>query len=282
MSRAVEAAALPRAMTPAPWRVLSKRQDTADTWTLEIEPRERHGGHGFEPGQFAMLYVFGAGEVPISVSEIGTDGLTHTVRAIGATTERICAVEPGEELGLRGPFGTSWPMAAAVGKDVVIVAGGIGLAPVRPAVLQVLENRDEYGRVSILYGGRSPEELLYVSELEHWRGRFDVDVDVTVDAAPQSWHGRVGLVTKLIPRASFDPPETVAIMCGPEIMMRFTAAGLRERGVPASGIYVSMERSMKCAIGHCGHCQLGPAFICKDGPVFRWDVAEAMMEVREL
>lgn len=276
---------MPRAMAPAPWRVLGKRQDTADTWTLELEPRDAGGaggGHGFEPGQFAMLYAFGAGEVPISVSEVGERGLTHTVRAVGATTRRICAIEPGQELGVRGPFGTSWPLDVAESRDVVIVAGGIGLAPLRPAILHVLANRDRYGRVSILYGGRSPDELLYVAELERWRGRLDVDVDVTVDAAPASWHGRVGLVTKLIPRASFDPAETLAMIVGPEVMMRFTADGLRQRGVPAEGIYVSMERSMKCAIGHCGHCQLGPAFICKDGPVFRWDVAQAMMEVREL
>jgi NAD(P)H-flavin reductase len=168
------------------------------------------------------------------------------------------------------------------GGDVVMVAGGIGLAPLRPVVHHVLANRERYGRVVVLYGGRSPEELLYTAELERWRGRFDVEVHVAVDQAAAGWHGRVGVVTTLVPRADFDPDHTVAMICGPEVMMRFAVIALQERGVPDEAIYVSLERSMKCAIGLCGHCQLGPAFICKDGPVFRWDAVESLLRVREL
>jgi NAD(P)H-flavin reductase len=185
-------------------------------------------------------------------------------------------------VGVRGPFGTAWPVKDADGGDVVIVAGGIGLAPLRPVVYQLLANRERYGKVVILYGGRSPAELLFPEELEHWRGRFDVQVEVTVDGAPADWRGSVGVVTKLVPRADFDPAAAVALICGPEVMMRFTAAALQERGLPKERIHVSMERSMHCAIGLCGHCQFQHLFVCKDGPVFTLDAVEPLLMVREL
>jgi len=281
MSPAAEAVIAPHPMRPAPWRVVHKTRETRDTWSLELVPYGCTTTEPYAPGQFAMIYAFGAGEAPISVSEASERHLMHTVRAVGPTTNAICALGVGDQVGVRGPFGTAWPLEAAEGADVVVVAGGIGLAPLRPAVLHLLANRERYGRVSVLYGGRAPSELLFPRDLERWRARFDVDVDVTVDAAPDVWRGRVGLVTKLIPRAAFDPADTVAMIVGPEVMMRFVAAGLRERGVPAERIHVSMERSMRCAVGHCGHCQLGPAFVCQDGPVFPWNVAGPLMEVRE-
>lgn len=263
---------------PAPFRVAGKRQETHDTWTLELEPFG-DPPEPLAPGQFAMLYAFGAGEVPISVSAPHT----HTVRAVGAVTEAICRAGEGDTVGVRGPFGVGWPLSLAEGRDVVVLAGGIGLAPLRPVIYELLgERRDRYGAVNILYGGRSPEELLYVDELESWRARFDVNVDVTVDAAPPGWHGRVGVVTTLIPRAVFDPGNAIAMMCGPDVMMRFTASALRAQGLPGESIWLSLERSMKCAVGHCGHCQLGPLFICKDGPVARLDRVERLMRVREL
>jgi NAD(P)H-flavin reductase len=265
---------------PAPFRVTGKRRETHDTWTLALEPVGMPVDP-FEPGQFAMLYAFGAGEVPISVSG-GQGPLVHTVRAVGAVTEALCALVPGAAVGIRGPYGVGWPMALAEGRDVVVVAGGIGLAPVRPVIYQLLANRERYGDVTILYGGRSPEELLYVEELERWRSRFDVTLDVTVDTAPAGWHGRVGVVTTLISRATFDPGNAIAMMCGPEVMMRFVAGALRDRGMPDDSIWLSLERSMKCAVGHCGHCQLGPLFVCKDGPVARLDRVERLLGVREL
>ena len=269
---------------PLPFRVLEKRQDTRDTWTLRLSQEGGPPLSRFAPGQFAMLYAFGAGEVPISVSDHGDTNaeLVHTIRAVGAVTEALCDLGEGDAVGLRGPYGTVWPLAEAVGRDVVVLAGGLGLPPLRPAIRELLANRGRYGEVSILYGGRSPEELLFVDELESWRARLDVTVEVIVDTAPAGWRGRVGVVTKLIPRARFDPAGALAMMCGPEVMMRFATAALRESGLPDDSIWVSVERSMKCATGHCGHCQLGPLFVCKDGPVLRNDIAGPLMAVREL
>ncbi len=231
-----------------------------------------------------MLYAFGVGEVPISTSGAPNAGgeLTHTIRAVGPVTTALCAAEPGDVLGVRGPFGTTWPLEQAAGGDLVVIAGGIGLAPVRPAVYHALAHRDDYGAVGLLVGARTPSDLLYVPELEQWRARFDLEVGVTVDSAAGDWHGRVGVVTRLIPGAAFDPATATALVVGPEIMMRFTVAALLERGVPKERIYISMERNMRCGVGHCGHCQLGPLLICRDGPVFRYDEIEPLMEVREL
>src|SRR3990172_4978635 len=270
------------AMTPEPYRVAARTQETADTRTLVLEPR----GAPVLPaaGQFNMLYAFGVGEVPIST---GADPalagpLVHTIRAVGAVSEALCASEPGAVIGVRGPFGTSWPLAEAEGADLVIVAGGIGLAPLRPAVYHALAHRDAYGAFCLLVGARTPGDLLYSRELEGWRGRFDAEVGVTVDSAVGEWRGRVGVVSRLIPGAAFDPGSAGALVVGPEIIMTFTARALLERGIPKERIYLSMERNMRCGLGHCGHCQLGPVLICRDGPVFRYDEIEALMEVREL
>jgi NAD(P)H-flavin reductase len=268
-------------LEPTPFRVAHKRQETHDTWTLELVPASAPTDR-FAPGQFAMLYAFGAGEVPISVSGDVREPPVHTIRAVGAVTEALCSLRAGDIVGVRGPFGTAWPLAEAEGRDVVVVGGGIGLAPLRPAIYGLLARRERYGGIAILYGGRSPEELLYVSELERWRARFDVSVHVTVDAAPADWRGRVGVVTTLLPRITFDPENVLAMLVGPEVMMRFSAAALRDRDVPAESIWVSLERSMKCGVGWCGHCQLGPLFVCKDGPVARLDRVERWMQVRQL
>lgn len=280
----LDAAADPAALLPAPFRVAGKRRETHDTWTLALEPVET-AADPFEPGQFAMLYAFGAGEVPISVSgdlSGGNGALVHTVRAVGAVTEAICELDTGDTVGVRGPYGVGWPIALAEGRDVVVAAGGIGLAPLRPVIYELLAHRERYGAVTIVYGGRSPEELLYVEEIERWRSRFDVTLDVTVDTATAEWRGRVGVVTTLISRAAFDPANAIAMMCGPEVMLRFTAAALTDRNVPGDSIWLSLERSMKCAVGHCGHCQLGPLFVCKDGPVARYDRVRPFTNVREL
>jgi NAD(P)H-flavin reductase len=269
-------------MTPEPYRVATRVQETADTWTLGLEPL---GTPVFPaPGQFDMLWAFGVGEVPISTSGLAEENgsLTHTIRAVGTVTRTLCAAEPGDVLGVRGPYGTAWPVEAAAGGDLVIVAGGIGLAPVRPAVHHALAHREDYGSVCMLVGARTPDDLLYAAELEQWRGRFDLEVDVTVDSAAADWHGRVGLVTKLIPGAAFDPAGATALVVGPELMMRFTVAALVERGMLKERIHVSMERNMRCGVGHCGHCQLGPKLICRDGPVFPYPEVEQLMEVREL
>jgi NAD(P)H-flavin reductase len=267
------------AMAPRPFRVTRRRRETRDTWTLELEPV---AGDGLEPapGQFTMLYAFGVGEVPISVSGDPGGPLVHTVRAVGAVTEAICAAEPGAVLGVRGPFGNSWPVDAARGSDVVIVAGGIGLAPLRPALSAILALRSRYGEVALLYGGRTPGDLLYRDELERWRS--EIQVGVTVDTAGTDWRGNVGVVTKLISGATLDPSSATAFLCGPEIMMRFAVEALLERGLPPERIFLSMERNMSCGLGFCGHCQLGPTLICRDGPVYSYDVLAPLVGVREL
>jgi NAD(P)H-flavin reductase len=269
-------------MAPVAHRVRSRVQETHDTWTLELEPlgdpvRPR-------PGQFDMLYAFGVGEVPISASgsHDGDGPLTHTIRAVGAVTSALCALEPGALVWVRGPYGNVWPLAEVTGRDLVVVAGGIGLAPLRPAIRHVLARRDDYGAFSVLIGARTPADLLYLHELEAWRSRLDAEVDVTVDAAAPGWRGRVGLVTKLIPGAVFDPGNAAAFVCGPEVMMVFVVRALVDRGLPADRIWISLERNMRCGVGHCGHCQLGPTLICRDGPVYRADEVARLLEVREL
>ncbi len=270
-------------MTPARWRVVRRHRETQDTCTLELEPLLGEG-MPFKPGQFNMLYVFGVGEVPISISgdPAHPERLVHTIRAVGAVSAALCRQQPGAVVGVRGPFGSSWPVEAAEGYDVVVMAGGIGLAPLRPAIYHLLRHRGRYGNVVLLYGARTPRDLLYVRELERWRGRFDLQVEVTVDHAGEGWFGHVGVVTTLLPRAHFDPEETVAFICGPEIMMRFAAKALMNRGMEAERIFLSMERNMKCAIGLCGHCQFGPVFICKDGPVFDFARVARLLTIREL
>ena len=270
-------------MTPLAYRVERKRRETAGTWTLDLEP-VGEAIDPIRPGQFTMLYLFGVGEVPISSSgDPALDGrLVHTIRAAGAVTRGLCAANPGDVVGVRGPFGNTWPLELARGKDVVVVAGGIGLPPLRPAIYHVLGNREEYGNLVLLYGGRSPTELVFRQEVERWRARLDASVEVTVDTAGHDWRGRVGVVTKLIPRAPFDPGNAVAMIVGPEIMMRFAAQALLERGMPVESVFVSMERTMRCGVGLCGHCQLGPTLICRDGPVYRWDEIAPLLEVREL
>jgi len=276
------AASEPGPMVPAPFALIAKRQETADTWTLELQARAGNP-FSFAPGQFTMLSACGTDEVPISISgdPDGAGALVHTVRAVGLATQAICGARPGEVLGVRGPFGRPWPVAEIEGADILVVAGGIGLAPLRPAILALLARRERYGRLLLLYGGRSPEQLLYAAELEDWRAR-GLEVAVTVDSAGPDWLGHVGVVPRLLGRAHFDAARAVALLCGPEVMMRFTAAALARSGVAGDRVYASMERNMQCGIGLCGHCQLGPTLICRDGPIYEWGVIEPWLAIREL
>ena len=268
-------------MLPRLARVTARRRELADTVTLEMEAE---GWEGFAPGQFNMLSVMGVGEVPISISGPMSDAskLVHTIRDVGAVSHALAGLGEGAVLGLRGPFGVPWPVERARGRDVVVMAGGLGLAPVRPVLYELIENRDQYGRVSLLYGARGPAEMLFPGELAEWRSRFDFEVEVTVDRAHSDWRGHVGVVTTLISLADFEPANTTAFVCGPEIMMRFAANALTDKGVAGEEIFLSMERNMQCAIGLCGHCQLGPVFVCRDGPVFDWTRVAPLMAVKEL
>ena len=276
------AAAQPDPMVSQLYRVGRVRRELTDTVTLEVAPMAG-ARPSFEPGQFNMLYAFGVGEVAISISGAAdANSFVHTVRDVGAVSGAITRLEPGATVGVRGPFGTGWPVASAQGSDVIFVAGGLGLAPLRPAVYHVLANRSRYGRITLLFGSRSPKDMLFRAELERWRQRLDVDVQVTVDHADADWHGHVGVVPALIRRVAFDSREALALICGPEVMMRYTVNALAEAGVAADRIYLSMERNMKCAIGVCGHCQFGPTFVCKDGPVMRFDRVAEIFAMREI
>jgi NAD(P)H-flavin reductase len=270
-------------MRPVPCVVDRMHRETADTFTLELLP-QAGGGFPFDPGQFNMLYVFGIGEVPISISgdPAFPRRLVHTTRAVGAVTKAMGLLTRGDAIGVRGPFGTGWPVEDAEGCDVVFVAGGIGLAPLRPALYEILAHRERYGRVVLLYGARTTDDILYRRQLREWRGDFDLDVHVTVDRAIGDWRGNVGVVTTLIPRVPFDPSNTVAMVCGPETMMRFTVLELERRGVPPARVWLSLERNMKCGVGHCGHCQCGPKLVCRDGPVFPCADVWDLMSRREL
>lgn len=276
--------AAPDPMRPHLYAIRQVRSETADTFTMELAPANGTVLAPFGAGQFNMVYVPGVGEIPISISgDPATPGrLLHTTRAVGGVTKAMRALRRGATLGIRGPFGVGWPVREAEGRDVVIVAGGIGLAPLRPVLYTLLAERDRYGKIVLLYGTRTPADILFRRELEAWRARLDIEVYATVDRAMGRWHGNVGVVTSLIPKAPFDRMNAIAMICGPEMMMRFTAIKLEERGVAAASIYLSMERNMKCGIGLCGHCQYGPTFVCKDGPVFRYDRLKPLLATREV
>jgi NAD(P)H-flavin reductase len=276
----VAAATATGPMVPRIAHVRQRRREAPQVWTLDIDG----DGLAFVPGQFNMLTVFGVGEVPISLSgdPARPSNLIHTIRAVGPVSTALAKLGPGDVVGIRGPFGAGWPIPATAGCDVVIVAGGLGLAPLRPALYQLQAERSRYGQIVLLYGARSPEEILFRRELETWQRRLDIDIEVTVDHAVGDWHGHVGVVTALIPRAAFDPLHATAFVFGPEVMMRFAIAALRKANLPEEAIYLSMERNMKCAAGFCGHCQFGPVFICRDGPVFRYDRLGGLLGIKEL
>lgn len=269
-------------MTPAPYRIRSRRPDRADTVTLTLEPLEG-AAPPFLPGQFTMLYAPGVGEIPISISgRARSGGYVQTIRAVGAVSRALCHLPVGSVVGVRGPYGSAWRPSAAAGMDVVVAAGGLGLAPLRPVIRELAAHGSRYGRISLIVGTRTPATLIYPRELARWRDVNGIDVQVTVDHPDRTWKGPVGLVTKLIDRIVFEPRRTYAFVCGPEIMMRAVAAELVRRHVPAERIALSLERNMKCGIGRCGHCQLGPLFTCVDGPVLGYDRAAPLLEVREL
>ncbi|MFN8544662.1 MAG: FAD/NAD(P)-binding protein [Candidatus Binatia bacterium] len=265
-------------LTPAVVEVRRFRRETRDTFTLTLAPH----GDGFVPGQFNMLHGFGVGESAISISgdPAARDVLVHTIRAVGPTTVALSRLRRGDVVGVRGPFGTGWPLESARGADVVVLAGGIGLAPLRPALYQLVADRAAYGRVVLCYGARSPGDLLYRAELERWRRR-GVEVLVAVDRADTTWRGQVGPVTRLLDQATFAPARTTAMICGPEVMTRLALRALADGGVSEERLWVSLERTMQCGVGTCGHCQLGPHFVCLDGPVFSYAGVKPFFTVAE-
>jgi len=262
----------------SPWtahtaRITTIHQEVSGvaTYDLSLEDPVVAQGYRFRPGQFNMLYVPGYGESAISISSDPQDHatLSHTVRAAGNVTKALSRHQVGDCIGLRGPFGSAWPVDACRGKDVVLACGGIGLAPLRPVIYHILSHRSDYGRVMLLYGARAPGDLLYTEQFDTWR-EAGIEVEVTVDRAQPEWRGHIGVVPVLFYRLRLDETKTVVLTCGPEIMMRFVIFEALARQVRSEDIYISLERNMSCAMGFCGHCQLGPAFVCKDGPVFSY------------
>jgi NAD(P)H-flavin reductase len=279
---ATPAAANPMAVHPVMIRKVSWEND--DTFTLSLDLSEALPEFSFLPGQFNMVYLYGVGEVAVSISSDparrGT--LDHTIHRVGTVTTALAQKKRGELLGLRGPFGSSWPVDAGRGKDVCIVTGGIGLAPLRPLIYTILRDRDAFGRVIMMYGGRSPLDLLFRVELEKWGNENNVETLVTVDRGDSSWKGHIGVVTTLFSYIKLDARNTIGYVCGPEVMMRYTVDEMERRGIPPEQIYLSMERNMKCAVGFCGHCQFGPTFICKEGPVYPFPRIRPLLEKKEL
>ncbi|HOB48337.1 MAG TPA: FAD/NAD(P)-binding protein [Mycobacterium sp.] len=270
------------AMAPVPYRVRSRAVENHDSVTLHLEPTEIVLASP-APGQFMMLHAFGVGEIAISVCGLGPAGeLIHTIRSVGAVSAALCAAEPGSVVGVRGPYGTTWGLESAAGRDLVIVAGGVGLAPLRPVVTGALEHRDGYGRVILIAGARSESEFLYSAELAAWQQDPRLEVHQTVDVPIHGWVGETGFVTEPLRRLSLEPDRTTAFLCGPEPMMRHGAAALLKKGVAAQDIRVSLERNMQCGLAWCGHCQLGPLLLCRDGPVVGYDVAAPLLESEEL
>jgi NAD(P)H-flavin reductase len=269
-------------MVPRLHRVRRRWRESHDTVTIALEALDGEDV-AYQPGQFNMLYQFGVGEVPISISGRHRPGkpLLHTIRAVGAVSAALCQARSGQMVGVRGPFGTGWKVEEAEGADLVLVAGGIGLAPLRSALHYALARRRRYGRIALLVGARSPGEVVFRRELARLGGRHDLVAEVTVDRAGSDWRHHVGVVTQLIPGVPFDPASALALVCGPEVMMRYAATTLLGRGMAPDRIRVSLERNMQCAIGWCGHCQLGPEFVCKDGPVRTWAQAAPLLAIRE-
>lgn len=283
------AAPLPTAQAASdPWRThtvsigrIKPEIDGVATYDLLFCDEAVRNSFRFAPGQFNMLYLPGAGEIAISISDDSgnTESCAHTVRVAGNVTRTLAGMQVGQTLGLRGPFGTSWPLADCIGRDVLLVSGGIGLAPLRPVIGSLLDSRRQFGRLNLLYGARSPDTLLYASQYDDWTHR-GLLVHTTVDRSTPGWLGNVGVVTLLLDRLrTFDPRNTVLLCCGPEVMMRYTILTALNRGLSPAQIWISMERNMQCAVGLCGHCQFGPEFICKDGPVFRYDRIAPLLDV---
>ncbi len=272
-------------MLPQAVRVTEVRKETHDTCTLKVEACKGTRLPRFSPGQFSMLYSMGNAELPISISSDPAinESQCYTIRSVGLATQSFTVMREGVQLGVRGPFGRGWPTEEAQGKDVIVVAGGIGLAPLRPILYEIFRNRDHYGKLVLLYGTRSPADILFKSELKAWAKQKNTLVMTTVDYGGMNWKGNVGLVTRLIGRVRLDPTRTVAMTCGPEIMMRYVAYELQDnKGLQPGDIYLTMERNMKCGCGFCGHCQFGSHFICKDGPVFRFNEVETLMNKYEV
>ncbi len=272
---------------PYPARIVSARDETYDTKTFRLKFTEPSVAEdfNFKQGQFLEVSLLGRGEAPISIcsSPLEREYFELNIRSVGSLTGAICRLKEGDILYVRGPYGNSFPFKEVKGRDLVFIAGGIGLAPLRGLIQMVLKNKKDFGNVSILYGAKSPEDLCFRDELEQWSEVEGTSVYQTVDRASDGWNGRVGLVTELYEAAGIEEgagemSNTTAFLCGPPVMIRFAARKLKACGFKPGNIYVTLERYMKCGIGKCGHCNIGGVFVCVDGPVFSWEHVEGFTE----
>ncbi len=268
-------------LQPEPFRIVDNWAETHDVFTLSIAPLKKRK-FTFTPGQYHMINAFGVGESPMSIcSHPDNPGeILHTIRAVGSVTRKLKNLAKDDIIGIRGPFGNPWPMEQLKDKSVLLIAGGIGLAPLRPVVYSLLSQRKNYKTITLIYGARSPDDIIYENELKSWAKAFSVVL--TVDHVNKAWNHSIGVVTQFIPFAVKDPDNTMALICGPEVMMRFCYHSLIDQGITRDNIYLSLERNMHCAIGHCGHCQWGPYFICQDGPVLNFKAIEPFFFKKEL
>lgn len=267
-------------------RIMAIREEITGvaTYDLSLIDCDDANVYRFQPGQFNMLYLPGVGESAISHCGAchSATHWQHTVRVAGRVTHTLAGLKIGDELGVRGPFGSGWPLDAWRGRDVILVAGGIGLPPLRPVIYEMLRQRNDFGRLTLIYGAREPRSLLYTAEFTAWESQ-GLQILTTVDRADSDWKGRQGVVTTVLDRWEIPcPGDTVVAVCGPEVMMRYTALSAVKRRINVDAIWVSLERNMQCAVGLCGHCQLGPEFICKDGPVLRYDRVRHLLSVESL
>jgi NAD(P)H-flavin reductase len=267
------------------WAEIIKIEPEAEgvcTYWLRFKDPLLQENYRFLPGQFNMILIPGYGEAAISISSDPGDltRIGHTIRFVGNVTRAVSRLKVGDTIGIRGPFGAPWPMEELHGRDIIIASGGIGLAPLRPAIYHILRHREDFGKVRVIYGARTPNDLLFPAEYEGWQEQ-GIDVVTTVDRGNETWTGSVGVVPMLFYRFRIDPVKSAVLTCGPEIMIRFVVFEGLARRIPSEQIYLSLERNMKCGQGSCGHCQLGPYFICKDGPVFRFDQLEAYFNVED-
>ncbi|HET6370868.1 MAG TPA: FAD/NAD(P)-binding protein [Nitrospiria bacterium] len=276
----------PDPFIPHPAEIIERRPETRGIYTyrLRFVEEELRRSFRFQPGQFNMLYAFGAGEVAISIVSDPNDPdlLDHTIRIVGNVTGVLERLGKGDVVGLRGPYGSSWPLLEAEGKDVIIITGGLGCAPVVSVINYIVRRRASFGRLQIFHGVKTPKDLLYRERFRAWRKIPNTEVYLTVDHPDQQWKYSVGVVTNLFSQVEIDGRNSIVMMCGPEVMMHFASRDLITHGVSADRIYLSMERNMKCAIAFCGHCQFGPTFVCREGPIYRYDRIKKWFEVREI
>lgn len=269
-------------LTPSIYQVKSIVHETADVFTLGLQPESQGQNLAFRPGQFNMLYDYGYGEAAISISgnPLVAGLLTHTIRAVGPLTKHLQTLNVGEQLGVRGPFGSCWPIEHPAA-HLLVIAGGIGLAPLRPLFYSLESQKSRFQSITLLHGARTPQDLLYLEDLSRWN-REGIKVETTVDFAGADWQGEVGVVTSLIKKNLQEPKDTLVFICGPEAMIKFSVHELLAREVSVENIFVSLERNMQCAVGFCGRCQYGPYFLCKDGPIFSYAQLQPWLMIREL